>query len=352
MIIGSTALEYFGLNRSEPKDLDVFVTEFSPMLIGTDSHKIPDEIFCSLPEKDGYLTPSGILTLKMSHLQWDNHWWKTFQDILWLKIKHNIEFDEALYYKLVHFWKTVHGNKSFLSLEKTKEDFFTDKVSYPMDHDLLHEKVAYPDEPVYKKCLKSGKDVAIDKSKFDLLDFDEQVKMFKEEISVIALERYLLNENNSINSIIRAYQLALKKTITNLTKNWASDFIIFNLEKFVSIDYKMFYNVLLEKRDSKMLEQFKEFLISSSELDGEYYSVSSYLCDIANNYVGNDEIEVIEQAGGGEGGSEYCYAILKWKDSFFKVEYSYYSFEGFNYDDIFESMIEVKPKEKTITVYV
>ena len=375
MIIGSTALKYFGLNRREPKDHDTFY--FWGSKPDGDTHQIPKELYDLIPTKNGYATPEAVLTLKMSHLQWDIHWWKTLQDILWLRYKHNIRYDLGLYNTLVKYWKTVHGDKSFLNLNQTKEDFFTDKVVYPMDHDELHKLIVAPDEPTYTKCLKNGAEIAIDRNKFAMLSFTEQIKMFKEEVTVIALERYLLNDHNKVNSLIKAYQLALKKTITNLTKGWASDFIIFNIEHFIHPDFKMFYNVL-QMEKNEMIDEFKKYVSSENEqfnAMANKYSNNSYGGrdpwyddeinldrfivlfvdgDLRYNYKHENieylaDVEVVEQEGGGEG--EYCYAILKWQDRFFKLEWSYYSYQGYDYDEAFESLTEVEAKQKVVTVY-
>lgn len=61
--------------------------------------------------------------------------------------------------------------------------------------------------------------------------------------------------------------------------------------------------------------------------------------------------EHLEQEGGGEGGSEYCYGVFRLGDKIYKAEYSYYSYNGHEYDGIYHTLKEVKPVQKTITVY-
>lgn len=61
------------------------------------------------------------------------------------------------------------------------------------------------------------------------------------------------------------------------------------------------------------------------------------------------EVENVEQEGGGEGGGEYCYTVLKLGDKFYKVEYNYYSHQGYDTDRA--ALYEVTPKQQTITVY-
>ena len=60
--------------------------------------------------------------------------------------------------------------------------------------------------------------------------------------------------------------------------------------------------------------------------------------------------ELIEQEGGGEGGAEECHSVFKWKDKYYRTEYSYYSYHG--YENVsMDNIWEVTPKQKTITVY-
>ena len=59
----------------------------------------------------------------------------------------------------------------------------------------------------------------------------------------------------------------------------------------------------------------------------------------------------IEQDGGGEGGSEYCYGVFELKGVVYKAEYSYYSQYGHDYDDILSTLKVVTPVQKMVTVY-
>lgn len=63
------------------------------------------------------------------------------------------------------------------------------------------------------------------------------------------------------------------------------------------------------------------------------------------------DYEHLEQEGGGEGGSEYCYGVFKLKGKIYKAEYSYYSHQGHEYDYICDTIREVVPVQKTVTVY-
>lgn len=65
----------------------------------------------------------------------------------------------------------------------------------------------------------------------------------------------------------------------------------------------------------------------------------------------NSGYEFIVSKGGSEGEGEYCYGVIKLGDIYLKAEWSYYSYDGAQYDDILNTLRVVTPKEKTITVY-
>lgn len=241
MIIGSSAAYYHGLTKESPRDLDRFYIEGEEELSG-DSHSLPKSIYNAIHSNSGFITKDALYTLKCSHLQWDIKWDKTKRDIL--NYKHQgCKLDENLYKILVRYWEGVHGDKSFLSLKKPKEMFFEDFVEYKYDHDYLHEVVAegFGRKPLYNKCLKDGEQVLTDASKFDSMSFEEQVAMFREEIAVIAFERWIVYGKMSW---FKAHSMSLKKTITNLTKGWASNFIVMNLEHFIKPDYNYYKNLI------------------------------------------------------------------------------------------------------------
>lgn len=179
----------------------------------------------------GIATLTDILAIKMSHLSWDIFWWKHVQDILFLRSQ-GVSVNEELYNALKEHWKVEHGNKDYLSLYRTKDEFFDDFVPKQWEHDYLHTLVAQNSVPVYESCLKEGHDVYIDKQKFDMLHHDQKVRMFKEEIAVIALERWVIPSKQNI-PICHAWSKSLHKTVTALTKGWASEFIIENIEEFL-----------------------------------------------------------------------------------------------------------------------
>lgn len=242
IIVGSTAASKYGLSRASPKDIDVWSDQPVPKEKGKDIKIIPRSIIDLVKtDEEGYALPNSLFTIKCSHLGWSNPQWKKhYLDVLFMKQK-GCAIEEKLYSTLKEFWKTELGDKSFLSLKENKKDFFTDNVNYIYDHDLLHEKASFPEKPVYTRCLKSGEDVLIDKDKFFNMDFDSQIKMFHEEIHVILFERWIIP--NKELSWLKYYPSALEKTITSLTKDWATDFIIRNINFYRKPDIKIINNL-------------------------------------------------------------------------------------------------------------
>lgn len=327
---------------------------------------MPEQILNSFSEEsknNGYASLEDLLAIKLSHFQYDIFWKKHKQDILYLSKMTDGRYNRPLYTLLVQHWnKEFSVEKSKLSLYKTKDEFFDDFVPKQHEHDYLHMLVAKEGVPIYTKCLKDGQEVFIDRSKFLFLSFEDKARMFQEEVAVIALERWILpsKKKGSMIPISFAWNWSLHKTVTALTKNWASEFMALNIKQFLKplhseIEYaiqmlneenKMSDNVenSLDKLDSlvgyslyKALEELYE------ELGGEYFE------DLIRGYDGENIFEHIENDGGGKGGSEDCYSVIKYKGEFFKITFNYYSHQGYYFDNA--EAFRVKPVEKLVTVY-
>ena len=386
IIIGTTALDYYGIKIRDPSDIDVMVPVDSVGKYKEDYDVVPvsqrlyNKLNKYLPiigkkfQRSIYATPDMVYTIKCSHLGWNNpKWEKHKKDILTLKHK-GCKILPDLYRELIAWWREDLGDKAFLSLDKTKEQFFTDRVVYVYDHDYLHTLVSYPNRPLYEKCLQEGKEVLIDKQKFFSLPFDQQIKMFKEEIYTIALERWFLTgywQERGI-SWLKSYQLALKKTITNLTKGWATDFIVENLEFFIKPEYNVFESVVRQLNKEKIMSKYlqeegvnliKEIYLAAVEekvsdhltdpedvVDWDDYLEAYFRENIIENWFLPSDFKYLAQEGGGEGGAEDCFCVFSWKGQCYRVDYNYYSYHG--YDNLEMSQIyKVEPKEKTIFVY-
>lgn len=254
IIIGSTAAQKYNLSRGSPSDTDIWSTTPLPKQKGIDVKIIPKDILDLIKtDEEDYALPNSLFTIKCSHLGWDNPMWKKhYLDVLFMKQKGCV-IEEELFAKLICYWKKEFGNKEFLSLKQDKGSFFTDNVKYVVDHDLLHEKAALPNRPMYEKCLKENEDVLIDKRKFEKLSFEDKVRMLQEEIHVILYERWIIPaklRGDKDVSWLKCYPWSLRKTITSLTKNEFTEFIIRNIDKFYkpNIDIINNLNNFLEER--------------------------------------------------------------------------------------------------------
>ncbi len=80
-------------------------------------------------------------------------------------------------------------------------------------------------------------------------------------------------------------------------------------------------------------------------LDNKYGDIKDKAWAKENN------LKFIEGETGGESSGEYCYAIFSWKEKVYKIEFSYYSYHGNDFDGVEDTIREVKPVEKLVTVY-
>lgn len=409
IIVGSVAAAQWGLSRRDPIDFDIWVPEGQSSLYESmkDMHEelnlkyvevqeVPMHIY-DMVEVDlaGIPSKDALYTIKCSHFGWDIKWDKTKADILFMKSK-GCKLIPELYEALKQHWQNEHGDKSFLSLDKSKDEFFNDFVEYNYDHDYLHELVAYPEAPMYTHCLKDGHEVLIDEAKFRAMPFEDQVRMFREEITVIACERWLLTSKcRGKVSWMKAYRMALRKTVTALTKNWATEFLVLNIEEFVQPDYSYFKHLLetlnleeiMSNVDISIFEAIRDkyepgmdintfvFGLADGDMDDFTYGCDAespasngrkwddpelkeewrlyfdQVNDAKEKMISQLGYEHIQQEGGGEGGTEHCQGVFRLQGKLYSAVYSYYSHHGYDYDYIADTLREVEPVQKTITVY-
>jgi len=231
MLIGSSAMKIWFPEFREPKDKDYFNP--APIEGG--------DVFWheSFPEKywagTWTATPNLLYTIKVSHCFWSLHgtWSKHMNDIIFLQ-RNGAVFNRAMYDILYPVWEEKHGKKR-VNLNMTSDDFFNEHVDRKYDHDSLHESVAYNDRPMYEKINKDGAEVAVDMKKFWLLDYDEQLKMVREEVYATALERWVIPSDYTC-SPRGAYAKAMQKTLTSLTKGQFALFIALNYNNLYAPD--------------------------------------------------------------------------------------------------------------------
>lgn len=379
IIIGSTALRLAGYSFT-PKDFDVFIDDISIKSDGEDYILIPTELLQKIPyfvdtftfnHPMAVATPDAIYTIKCSHLGWDINWSKHKDNALFLK-RHGAMLITELYDSFVEYWKSVNGNKPQLDMYKTKSEFFNNAVPLVIEHDDLHKISVYPDEPLYLKVLEDNQEVALSECKFNQLTFEEQVRLFKEEIAVIAVERWLINPKlKKEYHWMEAWNLSLHKTVVDLTKDWYTDFMVKNLEQFVVPDFELFRNfydkgILKMKRiDSGLAVNLIANIIKHEDGD-EVYKEICVLDEVKSfeDKVYEQFLDTVNWAGTKLGNVELVYKfqvlenteresaleiIFNWEDHYYKLIFHVDSYYGVHYSTA--ELYEVEPKIKQITIY-
>ncbi len=181
-------------------------------------------------------TLDELYTLKISHGYWNinNTWQKHAADIVTM-YKHGAQFIPELHDLLQPVWEEKHGGKRKINLGKEAADFFNDKVVRVYDHDSIHHAVTRHERPLFERILKDGHTVAVDKAKWDLLPYELQLEMVREEVYATAIERFVLPSNYTY-SPGRAYRWALMKTPTDFSKGWFAKFVLLNLHNLMTPD--------------------------------------------------------------------------------------------------------------------
>jgi len=239
LTIGSNALRYWFMEfPREPGDLDIWAPE-RPAWTETVPDECPIDLFWDdrlaaiVGDRDRTAEPDEILTIKVSHSPWElknGSWRKHMHDIVWLQ-DNGARFIPELYGALYPIWEDRHGKKP-VNLNQDSSMFFEDAVQRIYVHDSIHYSVAYnPGHPIYEDVFVDGQDVAMDMKKVWALPFAEQVRLFREEIYATALERWVIPTNYEISPKL-AYAMALRKTITSLTKGRSALFMILNYKIF------------------------------------------------------------------------------------------------------------------------
>lgn len=242
LIVGSVAAKHWFSDWREPKDVDAFTDKDQIDVSMITDCDLKGDIFWDERLRDpihtgGVATPDELYTIKHSHAYWElknNSWGKHMADLLDLKrrgAKLIPEWHDVLY----KVWEDLHGKKQ-VDLTQESDEFFTDAVKRIYDHDSIHHSVAYtPGKPIYDECLKDGKSVQMDMAKVWAMPHERIVQMFREEIYVTALERLVI-PNDYKYSPGAAYQWALRRTITSLTKGKSAQFIVSHFDEFHAPD--------------------------------------------------------------------------------------------------------------------
>lgn len=223
--IGSVAIKhYFDDFDRVPNDID-YAVDVKDVKRSRETEYLYNPVLLKYASGD-YATPEQLLTLKMSHLSWDIKWKKHMHDAIFLMNK-GIKYDKDLYDELLVFWKEIHGEprKSDLTLEA--DDFFDNAINGKngLDHDYIHTLIN--PTPLYTRILKENKSVETDVLKWNLLSFEDKCNLVKEEVMVMAYERFSELHH------VHAYNMMLEKFVKSHAPEWMVEFIILNYQVLI-----------------------------------------------------------------------------------------------------------------------
>jgi len=229
IIIGSVAAKHWFPNfYRTPNDIDFIHTIKKTLIL--DEMKV--ESMCdpvmdylkSINKNDTFLDVDLLLTLKMSHANWDIHWSKTMADIAWFQ-RQGVVSNDTVYHELVKLWEPIHGKKQ-VKMNVSNKEFFTPAVKRKYDHDWLHEQVKFGTVPMYQRILVQSDKPLCSEEKFDNLDWSEKLDCFFEEVLVIAIERFNLTKTSKKHERLIAINKAAKQLITTMTSGWFTCYMI------------------------------------------------------------------------------------------------------------------------------
>ncbi|QBP33230.1 hypothetical protein SEA_BRUTONGASTER_8 [Gordonia phage BrutonGaster] len=247
LLIGSAAAQKLIPSWRDPKDWDYF----SDVGLKFGNDPVRRDVFWHAGLEE--ILPEGtcrsanldeLYTIKFSHSYWElrnGSWSKHMADLLKMKeagAQLIPEWHDVLY----KIWEDTHGKK-VVDLTKEADEFFSDAVKRVYEHDSIHESMAYNgDRPLYEQFLLPGKTVQMDMAAVWDAPLDVQLNMFREEIYVTALERLVIPADYQY-SPGRAYQWALRRTITSLTKGRSARFLVehFDVLARPDINYVKFH---------------------------------------------------------------------------------------------------------------
>lgn len=217
ILIGSKAIKHwFSDHNRIPKDTDYIVDEI-PKEKQKGVEYLLNPVFKDYPNE--IMLPDDLYTLKISHLAWDINWDKHMWDVNFLKEK-GCKLNVDLFYRLYDYWNEFHGKNKRSDLKMTASEFFDNAVNCPYNHDYLHTLIK--EVPTYTKVLKDGEEVDVSEEKFNNLTFDEKCELVREEVMVMAFERFKKL------GFQKAYHRMLKKFILSHAPIWEYLFIVEN----------------------------------------------------------------------------------------------------------------------------
>ena len=257
--------------------------------------------------KKVYIAPIELLfALKITHMYWPIHWFKTMEDIQFITeryplIQNIVNDNENLQNIILVHMEELETNKPHpkVNLNMENDQFFQkseNKLKRKIDHDELHQLVAFYDKPLFTKFKKDLTKALIDRDLFEKATFYFQIQLVQEEIMALTLERFMLAEKTNL-AIIRfpqrAYLSAYELLCTRLSKGWFREFALkhYSILKFVPKDL----SVIIDKHLSHLLKDQKEstnedddrISLFFEEFESRSFQIQHYIKFVFSHYNSN-----------------------------------------------------------------
>jgi len=193
---------------------------------------VADFMPCAFPPDDVALatSPTVLWLTKKSHITFPIRWQKNIADLHWLKSQsREPTTKEWHYYQVRKAEHVARFGDRVAKLNVSNEQFFerSARIGRIIDHDRIHEMVAYEDRPLFEKFKTDLTKASLDRKLFEQATLERQLRLVREEAMVIALERYIIPKWPATPVLPEiAYSQALQRVCTTLTSGWFRDFAI------------------------------------------------------------------------------------------------------------------------------
>jgi hypothetical protein len=141
-------------------------------------------------------------------------------------------YNHKFFLSLYEFWQEYHKDRKLQrsNLNISADEFFTNAINYDViEHDLLHELIN--PNPLYKTILEDGEEVLASQYKYESLDKETRLELIREEVYVMAYERY------KSKMYLVAFNKMLDKFIRLHAPMWMAIFAIQNYKKLIKAKF-------------------------------------------------------------------------------------------------------------------